>query len=504
MNTTSKKQSPKRHTIHRLFFILLIAYIATASGRIDSGDGQAIFTVSQNLLDNQSVTMPPPDPDLIAFDARGRPLGNAAELGIEDGSTILGRDGNYYSPYGLGHSLFILPLLLVGKLIAWLFSSESPQWTMQFVTAMFFNPLVSAASGVLLYLTALRLSFGAKKSLILAILYAFGTMTWVYAKSFFSDPLIAFFLLAAFYGLLSYREEGKPGWLWFSGAALGLMVLTKPAALINIPIFALYLLFLLRKESWPDLVRPALIFALPIVVGVGGAMAYNWWRFESMFDTGYRNIGWNFPFWLGLYGLVASPGKGFLLYNPILIAALIGLFWFYRQHRPETWLMLGVVAINLLFLATYDHWHGGGSWGPRLILPLIPLLILPLGSLLQHLPPKGWPNLLLALLIMVSVMIQIPGLSVNYARFLQRVYSLSVDHYYHRVTFQVAYSPLLGQWLEMREVVGNLRDPAIRANIAQAAFSENESASAEQMMGVLSTNLPDFWFVYLPFIVRGG
>ena len=228
-------------------------------------------------------------------------------------------------------------------------------------------------------------------------------------------------------------------------------------------------------------------------------MAYNWWRFESPFDTGYRNIGWTFPFWRGLYGLVASPGKGYLFYNPVMIGAIAGMFFFRRKYRAEFWVIVGIVAVNLLFLAKYSHWHGGGSWGPRLLLPLTPFVILPLGSLFERLPQKGRLNLLLALLIVLSVVVQIPGVFVNYARFLQRVYALSVDDYYQRVTFEPGYSPLFGQWLEAREVAGNLRDPARRAAISQAAFRGNSNKSAEEVMAVLSANLPDFWFVYLGF-----
>jgi hypothetical protein len=118
-----------------------------------------------------------------------------------------------------------------------------------------------------------------------------------------------------------------------------------------------------------------------------------------------------------------------------------------------------------------------------------------LGSLLERLPPQGPLNLLFALLISLSVIVQIPGLSVNYARFLQRVYALSVEKFYERVTFEVAYSPLIGQWGEMREVVGNLRNPAIRAEITQIALNNNKQN--KNTIEVLSANLPDFWFIYL-------
>jgi 4-amino-4-deoxy-L-arabinose transferase-like glycosyltransferase len=368
---------------------------------------------------------------------------------------------------------------------------------------MLFNPLVSAGSGLLVYLTGRRLSFTPTISITLAIIYAFGTMTWVYAKSFFSDPLITLWLLLAFYGLLSYRYTRRRAWIWVSGASLGLAALTKPSSLVNVPVLTAYLIYAIRTEAKHVFFARLLDFAIPLAIGVLGMMAYNWWRFESPLDTGYRNVGWTFSFLKGLYGMIASPGKGYLLYNPISLGAIVGAFLFWRRHRPEFLVITGVVVTSLVFLAKYDHWHGGGCWGPRLLLPITPFLILPLGSLLEEIPKKSYLNLLLATLIALSVIIQILGVSVGYARFLQKVYGLSVDQYYQRITFEIPYSPLIGQWPEMREVFGNLRDPARRAAISQIAFEKDADMSGGQAIEMLATNLPDFWFIYLHFVRDG-
>ncbi len=260
----------------QLFLVLFVVYLMTASGRIDSGDGRIVFTVSQSLLENLDVSVPPPDPDLVAFDAQGRPLGKAAELGIEDSNNIVGRRGNFYSPTGIGHSLLILPLLALGRALAASALPGSSQWMMEFVASMLFNPLVTAVSGLLVYLIGRRLLWGTATCVAMAVIYAFGTMTWVYAKSFFSDPLIALFLLLAFYGLLSFRFTQQQHWLWLAGASLGFAALTKPASLISAPVFVVYLAFVVRRDALPTVLKRLGAFLVPVMISVMLIMAYNW------------------------------------------------------------------------------------------------------------------------------------------------------------------------------------------------------------------------------------
>jgi hypothetical protein len=67
--------------------------------------------------------------------------------------------------------------------------------------------------------------------------------------------------------------------------------------------------------------------------------------------------------------LLVSPTKGLVLFFPAAIVAAVS-----RVERLAKYAALAASAVLLLLAAAYWGWHGNEGWGPRLILPCIPLL----------------------------------------------------------------------------------------------------------------------------------
>jgi hypothetical protein len=88
-------------------------------------------------------------------------------------------------------------------------------------------------------------------------------------------------------------------------------------------------------------------------------------------------MGFAQPLLSGLYGLLLSPGAGLLVYVPVLIVGFAGFPSLARAWRLEAALIAAVVLLRLLFFARWWDWPGGATWGPRYIVPLIPLMLLP-------------------------------------------------------------------------------------------------------------------------------
>ena len=106
------------------------------------------------------------------------------------------------------------------------------------------------------------------------------------------------------------------------------------------------------------------------------ALAYNWVRtgdiLGSTYTAGIDQFGFSTPLHEGLFGLLFSFGKGVLFYGPV---ALLGTIGWIRKGKTQTG--TGVLALSFVLLmvsASWWAWHGGECWGPRLIVPVLPLL----------------------------------------------------------------------------------------------------------------------------------
>lgn len=374
-------------------------------------------------------------------------------------SAVPGPDGKCYSRYGLGQPLAAIPFYLLGKLTSALIPGSDYGALVRFFVARF-NQFLTALTGVLLFLLAGRLYRSSGPALVATCTYALATMAWPYARFYFSEPLTAFCLLAAFYALFRFREEPAQRWLFISGCALGYAVLTRLSSLAVLPFLVGYLFPLETPEGKPSgyevqasarlaegqarkglPLRSLSIYAQasllgPVAFSLGVMALYNWRAFGHPFATGYAGETWSVPLWQGLYGLLFSPGKSLFLFNPPVLLSLPALVFLFKEgHRREAFLFASISLVYLFLHAGWWTWHGGWSWGPRFLLPSLPFLVLPLGALWKR--GTSW-SVALEILWIAGIFVALLGVLVDF-----NAYMLYVNDE-TKVLFEARLSPLLG------------------------------------------------------------
>lgn len=248
------------------------------------------------------------------------------------------------------------------------------------VVAWIFNPVVSAIGAALVFRIATRLGVVTGGAFAASALHVAGSLAWPYAGTFFSEPLATVFVLLSLDAVLAAKGRAWP--LVVGGAAIGFATLAHVSAILFFPFFAAFAWTSVEPSRRRRAMEAFLLGAMPVLASLA---AFNVLRFDDPFETGRTvdaglalrfGYGRFVPPWRGLIGLLVGA-KGILLTCP---AVLLGLFaWpaFHRRARALSWTIATAAAVRVLFIASRSDWHGGFSHGPRYLVPLIPLLLLP-------------------------------------------------------------------------------------------------------------------------------
>ena len=454
-----------------LFLFFFSVYVLTGQGSIQSADGKIMFLLTQAMVENHSVS-------------------------FSEMVTLKDTPGPQYSKYGLGMSVLAIPFYLFGKLLSFLLGIEVSLST-QFAVSMI-NAMLTALSCLMVFRIATeRFEFTLRIGLFLALGFGLSTIAWYYSEDFMSEPATTFFLLSAVYWVTG-KDRATRDLLW-AGTFLALAVSCRLAALVVIPGFIFYQWMVWAESAEKDikqLVMDLLRPAIPVVAVLMLIMIYNYLRFGGPLETGYEKISGRFL--LGFFGILFSPGKSLFLFNPLTLFGCLAFMFFLREQR-KTALLFGWLIVSHLVLFSFWHsWQGGMSWGPRLMLVVLPYLILPIGFLLRG--HKQAVKIPVLLALVVGILIQLPSVTVNVARY---YYEMSRDFGslgHDQILFSPQYSQLLGQSKQVAVVFENLDDELQMAQMVSLAKKGERFLGADVSVVLengLAVNAPNFWWYYM-------
>lgn len=408
----------------RLFLGSWLIYLAFLSPGIYSVDGGSMLAVADSLVRHHDVTVP-------------------AGLGIE------GPDGNTYSSWYPLQSLLALPVVAAAAKASSIL--HLPLRYVESISATVLPAFYTALTVPLVYLLALALESSQAGAWLAALTYGFGTIALVYTRDFYADPLLA--LLMALGLQLAFRPTRS----WKIVPVTGLAVLAKPTGIILGPILTLYIFWKTRR-FWPSLLP-----GLGSAAGLALYFVYNYYRFGNIRTFGQP---WRFSLTFvpqGVAGLLISSGEGLLWYCPCTALAILAFFKLNRQ-RLEIWAQaLTIVALammSVLLHSLWAAWNGGWSWGPRLLLPILPGVVALTGTL------QGRWQKLLALSAMIGFLLSAPNLVSSFTRYLSEANEAGVPE--TAVMWQPSRSPLVHAWPAAYRQVEDARRLDVRDLLAQS------------------------------------
>lgn len=488
----SRTATSPREVALRLGWAIALLFVATAGGRITASDEYTMYRLTESLVTRGAV-------DIAAGNAEAGP------------------DGRLYPKAAPGQALAAAPFYAASRVVA-IFAPEARRDLVTRAGTSLLNPIVSGLLATVLFLLFLAVGATPRGAFFWACATMLATPLWVYGKSFLTEPLLALGLAAGLHGALRFREGGAPRHALLAGGAWGFTVLVKYALLPAVVVLALpFVPAAVRrlKTAWPA--------ALAVLACVAIALAYNAARTGSPLGTGYGRqataAAFSTPLFVGLYGLLVSSGKGIVWFAP-LVALAPASFAAARRRLggPALGVAAACVGMTLLY-ATFEHWAGDGSWGPRYLVPLVPLA---LALVVAADASQPWRNRgrrgLVGALAVAGLLVQVGGVGIYFGAQMRE----SGDYPYTRALddpsfmvdshFNPAKTPIAGHARMLaRNVAAHLRGewPRVTAGVPATADAtaaaggvstvENERLALPPAQVQALTRGLDFWWTYAAY-----
>lgn len=337
-------------------------------------------------------------------------------------------DGRIYSKYGIGMSLVMTPFHVLADAAPEALTRlmERPDVFAMSTT----NQWLGALACMLLFLIARRVGFSERTALIVTLAAGLGSMLWLNAQTSFENVLVVVLIEIV---VLVLVGRGALGVLAAcgAGAAVGCIFPTRWGdGWILLPGAIALLAARLRTEGGGKSRRlaPAVAFAVPLLAGIAGAMAYNQARFLHPLEMGYDddNVSLQY-FHRGLFGFLFSPAKSVFVFTPLLALAIarFGRLWKRLGGGLRGTGLFWLIGAPLLVYSCFETWDGGWCFGPRYLLPSVVLAMLALGDWIEDARWQEalWRPALFGMLFLAGVYAQLVCLASDFNHYGEAYYS---------------------------------------------------------------------------------
>lgn len=326
-----------RQVAVRLGSALALVLLLLGQAQVTVLDGSSMLAVAQSIVHHGTLAVP-------------------AALGVP------GHDGLSYSKYGLALPLLCLVPVAVAQPLGAL-AGRLDLWEAALAASIM--PLVAGALGAALFLLGRRLGAPRAAAVLVAGGTLLGSYLLPYGRDFFTEPLVAL-------GLVVMLDRALAGRELQAGAALAFAVLARPQSAAFVPLLCG---FLLARGGGP---KAILRTTAPLAIAAAITVAYNVYRFADPLEFGYRppvDPGFTTPLLDGAAGLLFSPQKSILLFAPAIVLVPWAVVALWRRQRPAVVMALALFAATFVLAATWHSWQGGWSWGPRLVIPGVAVVL---------------------------------------------------------------------------------------------------------------------------------
>ncbi len=332
-------------------------------------------------------------------------------------------NGHYYSNKAPGASFLGIPVYWILRNLTSLKESRPMAWLDMYIIRVVTTTLLFALLGVVMYRLAKFCGAFPRQAFLMVIAYGFGSIALLHATMFSGHQIAASLSFFSFALLVRFSSNDRTAWVenWGYGFLTGLLagwaVITDYTAIVIAICLAMYAIASRLNAR----------FKAGFILGACVCMiilaAYNMACFGNLFSFSYAHLahekfrvgashgilGIGFPQTGAMVNLLFSPSRGIFFIMPVLFLSFRGIAYMIirQKFQREAILISAVFIFSFLFVAGFYGWHGGWSFGPRYLVPMLPFLAFPI-AFLNWRPYLFWPLFVLSCAQVVFPVICVP------------------------------------------------------------------------------------------------
>lgn len=306
-------------------------------------------------------------------------------------------NGNWVMKYSMGMAIMYSPGFFAGHLLAHFTDYPADGFSKPYQWALMANSILFFMIGMFFLRKVLNKFFSDKISSVVLVLLFFGTNYYTYSTFSAEMPhnyLFSIYTIILWQTILWHENQRKQH-MWLLALFVGLATLARPTELISILIPLLW--GVSNKETLIEKIKllkthlPQIIQFSLILLFIGSLQIIYWKMITGDFIYySYNNPGEGFEFlWPYTLKTLFSFRKGWLIYTPLMVFALWGFIYMYKQKKGLFIPLFVFFIINLYIVSSWSCWWYAQSMGQRALIQSYAVLSIPFGFFLTEISRKS-------------------------------------------------------------------------------------------------------------------
>jgi hypothetical protein len=311
-------------------------------------------------------------------------------------ATLHPESGNYVMKYAIGLAVLYSPFFFLGHAYALLTDYPPDGFSLPYQAAISWGSIFIALLGLWFCRKVLKQYFDEVPTGLSLISIAIGSNFLNYAAIDGAMTHVWGFtlIMILIWATIQWHQKPSFRYSFLIAFCIGFAALIRPTNIIACLIPILWGIqhwtdystrLALFQAHWGKLVFTILSVALigMIQLGYWKLLAGDW----IYYTYNEQGFSWFKPH---VKNVLISYRKGWLVYTPIMLLALIGFSFLYRKYRPLFWCSLIYFVIHFYIVSAWDVWGYGGAFGQRAMIEAYAILALPMAAFYENILLKNW------------------------------------------------------------------------------------------------------------------